>query len=223
MPRYRQTPRSGPQSRPSARCGMQCSRTVWTPKNVGRRTGKYGVGSIQRGILRSSSSPCRFWQNNNRWQMSFLYPEGVADHSPGSRSAPLGPGGRGRVYPERVGAGSAGALYNPFRVDPTPSTGARVRSATLGCGLQPLRGRPYGVHRVPGCAPRPWAAICNPFGVKKVQRAPYSGTNQANTSVPLSAAGGKSAAHREQVSRSRGTLAPQVGQRSSTGQVRTKR
>ena len=36
-------------------------------------------------------SPFRFWQNDNRWQMPLLYPEGVAEHSPGSRSAPWDP------------------------------------------------------------------------------------------------------------------------------------
>ena len=37
-------------------------------------------------------SPFRLGQNDNRWQMSFLYPEGVAHHSPGSQSAPWDPG-----------------------------------------------------------------------------------------------------------------------------------
>ena len=62
-----------------------------------------------------------------------LYPEGVALHSPGSRSAPwerTHPG----LYPEGV--------------------------------VQPLRGRAGWLNLAPGCAARPWAVECNPFGVK---------------------------------------------------------
>ena len=47
----------------------------------------------------------------------------------------LGPGGRGRVYPERVVQASGRAWYNPFRVEPTASPGSQgaLRDPGLWC------------------------------------------------------------------------------------------
>ena len=47
----------------------------------------------------------------------------------------LGPGGLGRVYPERVVQASGRAWYNPFRVEPTESPGSQgaLRDPGLWC------------------------------------------------------------------------------------------
>jgi hypothetical protein len=71
-----------------------------------------------------------------------IYREAVAQHSPGSRSAPwdsFGP----QVRPTLKGLDKAGlTLSNPFRVgkEVYRSLSPRVRCATLGCVVQPLRG-----------------------------------------------------------------------------------
>jgi hypothetical protein len=72
-----------------------------------------------------------------------VYREAVAQHSPGSRSAPwdsIGP----QVRPTLKGLDNVSlTLSNPFRVgkeDYLPHS-PRVRCATLGCVVQPLRGK----------------------------------------------------------------------------------
>src|SRR5213595_1769849 len=68
-----------------------------------------------------------------------------------------------------------GALRDPGLWDSTPSgygpaccaAPPRVRCATLGYGIQPVRGTDrLAVPRHPGCAARPWAMGFNPFGVR---------------------------------------------------------
>src|SRR5207253_2679119 len=71
------------------------------------------------------------------------YAEGVAQHSPGSRQRTLGTETRGRLYPERVAQGQSHPLCNPFgvgRIGGSPSQGALAR---------------------------PWAVLCNAFGVER--------------------------------------------------------
>src|SRR5438552_18205525 len=70
-------------------------------------------------------------------------PKGVAQPSPGSRSAPWGAVAPHDIYP--VGVAQGGAYL-----------------------VQPLRGRSaWGRLLSPGCAARPWAELCNAFGVKR--------------------------------------------------------
>jgi hypothetical protein len=59
-------------------------------------------------------------------------------------------------------------LCNRFAVKRRPVP--RVRCATLGWVVQPLRGK-YGTNPPPppGCAARPWAGLCNRFAVKKAK------------------------------------------------------
>src|SRR5438067_970081 len=75
--------------------------------------------------------------------LSVAHPEGVALNSPGSRSAPWGHERGGWVYPGGV---------------------AQTLSRVV---VQPLRGRKTKATcpSFPGCAARPWAAECDPFGV----------------------------------------------------------
>src|SRR5256885_699122 len=73
------------------------------------------------------------------------HPEGVTLNSPGSRSAPWGTNGQMSlfVYPAGVAQASGGRF------------------------VQPLRGRPPSPSpSLPGCAARPWAFECDPFGVE---------------------------------------------------------
>ena len=103
--------------------------------------------------------PFGLWHLRNSGFVPVLYPEGVALHSPGSRSAPW------ESVPPR--SSTPKGLYNPFGVEVCGvGPGPRVRCATLGCGVQPLRGRGRWVDLVPGCAVRPWAVLSNPFGVR---------------------------------------------------------
>jgi hypothetical protein len=72
-----------------------------------------------------------------------LYREAVAQHSPGSRSAPWDSFAL-QVRPTLKGLDRAGlTLSNPFRVvkEVFLSLFPRVRCATLGCVVQPLRGK----------------------------------------------------------------------------------
>src|SRR5207244_12712781 len=78
------------------------------------------------------------------------HPEGVTLKSPGSRSAPWERGAIGdSKYPEGVAQSGDSAL------------------------VQPLRGRKTtpNTSSYPGCAARPWAFECDPFGVGSMLKA----------------------------------------------------
>src|ERR1700733_6299561 len=65
-----------------------------------------------------------------------FHPEGVKSPSPGSRSAPWVGGGSARIFnPEGVGCDPFGVENQKGGILP------RVRCATLGFGMRPLRGR----------------------------------------------------------------------------------
>jgi len=74
-----------------------------------------------------------------------LYPEGVGQHSPGSRERTLGTPVahvRSTLKGLHKARGNAAILSNPFRVETTRvSRQPRVaEAATLGCDVKPLRG-----------------------------------------------------------------------------------
>ena len=72
------------------------------------------------------------------------YPEGVASQSPGlPRSGYPGKGGKVQFYPEGVASPFCIGSMQPFRGNPVAaffSQGSRF-AATLGFGMQPLRGK----------------------------------------------------------------------------------
>ena len=84
----------------------------------------------------------------------FLYPEGIALHSPGSRSAPWESNASKRSTAKRLHNARRLALCNRFAVDAVPAS------------------------LIPGCAARPWAMECNPFGIKS--RCPFAPTAREN-------------------------------------------
>ena len=73
----------------------------------------------------------------------FIYPEGVTSQSPGSRSAPWVNGDKPTSTPK----GLYQLAIDPKSMEPLRGTSAtafrqpRVRCATLGFGIQPLRGK----------------------------------------------------------------------------------
>ena len=78
-----------------------------------------------------------------------FYPGGVALHSPGSRSAPWGIAARIVILPRRGCTMWGGWLCNPSGVGQMGCyRSPRVRFATLGCGVQPLRGKKGGSSRM---------------------------------------------------------------------------
>src|SRR5947207_14216844 len=87
----------------------------------------------------------------SRWAL-LPHPGGVTLISPGSRSALWGNGAIGdSKYPEGVAQASSSRF------------------------VQPLRGRPTLLPLVyPGCAARPWAVECDPFGVRQEQQSRQS-------------------------------------------------
>src|SRR5258707_396600 len=78
----------------------------------------------------------------------------------------------------RVRCATLGWVVQPLRgkyapnADPRPP---RVRCATLGCDIQPLRGK-YAPNPdpFPGCVARPWAVVCNGLGVNPRRSRPPS-------------------------------------------------
>ncbi len=82
---------------------------------------------------------------DSRWtgRGGCLYPNGVIHHSPGSRLEGAHPGSNRSLATNPEGVLHADNVYNPFRVDFASmdvSQGALSPVATLGCGVQPLRG-----------------------------------------------------------------------------------
>ena len=78
--------------------------------------------------------PFGLWHLRNSGFVPVLYPEGVALPQPRVAQRTLG------IGPPR--ASTPKGLYNPFGVEVCGvGPGPRVRCATLGCGVQPLRGR----------------------------------------------------------------------------------
>src|SRR5262245_54275789 len=74
-----------------------------------------------------------------------LYAEGVAFDSPGSPlRRTLGMCATSAKYPEGVAQGASRGLFL----------------------VQPLRGTLDGRRPTPGCAARPWAVECDPFGIR---------------------------------------------------------
>ena len=133
----------------------------------GRRPGpeiEHGRGA---GVGGGEGSPCNIVEcrsDPGGWPP--LHPEGVTRRSPVSRSAPWesgdGPANESRNGP----VNRPGELACECNV-------RRVAKWTEESAEKWIVGRVGESAGSPGCASRPWASLCNPFGVKSVNAGPH--------------------------------------------------
>ena len=110
-------------SRPLTRCG---------PGHSGSCSCSPGSAGEARSV-RVTCNRKNLFQNKGLFAPSL--PRRGCTPQPRVAERTLGPGGLGRVYPERVVQASRSAWYNPFRVEPTESPGSQgaLRDPGLGC------------------------------------------------------------------------------------------
>ena len=125
-----------------------------------RGRGVEGIGvNLRHGYLGVRLYFFPGWQNMlESVGSAVLYPEGVTLPSPGSRSAPWDQVEPPASTPKGLHSTAQGRAAHPGEEIPQYVYPERV--------VQPFQGRGGWVDLVPGCAARPWAGECNPFGVK---------------------------------------------------------